>query len=107
MLRDHTAIATVSVKDLEAARKYYSEVLGLQLKDDNTQALTYVAGKSVLLVYQSQFAGTNKATGVNWSVGNDFDKTVTELKAKGQEGSLGLEYSRQQDLDSAPKEGDK
>jgi cytochrome c oxidase subunit 2 len=37
----------------------------------------------------------------------DYDAHIEELKAKGQEGSLGLEYSRQQDLDSAPKEGDK
>ena len=35
----------------------------------------------------------------------DYDKHIAELKAKGQDGSLGLEYSRQQDLESATQEG--
>ncbi|WP_029287827.1 cytochrome c oxidase subunit II [Cellulomonas sp. HZM] len=37
----------------------------------------------------------------------DYDKHIAELKANGQEGSLGLEYSRQQDLESATQEGSK
>ncbi len=36
----------------------------------------------------------------------EYDAHIEELKAKGQEGSLGLEYSRQQDLDSTPQEGE-
>lgn len=36
----------------------------------------------------------------------EYDAHIEELKAKGQEGSLGLEYSRQQVLDEAPKEGE-
>jgi cytochrome c oxidase subunit 2 len=35
----------------------------------------------------------------------DYDKHIAELKANGQEGSLGLGYSRQQDLESATQEG--
>jgi cytochrome c oxidase subunit II len=35
-----------------------------------------------------------------------YDQHIAELKAKGQEGSLGLEYSRQQDLESVTQEGD-
>jgi len=37
----------------------------------------------------------------------DYDKHIQELKDKGQEGALGLEYSRHQDLqESVPQEGD-
>ncbi len=36
----------------------------------------------------------------------DYDKHIQELKDKGQEGSLGLEYSRQQDLAEVPQEGE-
>ena len=36
----------------------------------------------------------------------EYEAHIEELKAKGQEGSLGLEYSRQQDLDSTPQEGE-
>jgi hypothetical protein len=44
--------------------------------------LSYKSGKSSLLVYQSQYAGTNKATAATWAV-NDLEATVKALKAKG------------------------
>ncbi|GIG19774.1 cytochrome c oxidase subunit II [Cellulomonas chitinilytica] len=37
---------------------------------------------------------------------DDYDKHIQELKDKGQEGALGLEYSRQQDLAEVPQEGE-
>jgi len=36
----------------------------------------------------------------------DYDKHIQELKDKGQEGALGLEYSRKQDLAEVPQEGE-
>ncbi|MBO3084156.1 aa3-type cytochrome oxidase subunit II [Cellulomonas fengjieae] len=36
----------------------------------------------------------------------EYDAHIEELRAKGQEGALGLEYSRQQDVETAPKEGE-
>ena len=45
--------------------------------------VTYGAGGGKLLVYQSQFAGTNKATVATWFAGKDVDQLVKELKAKG------------------------
>src|SRR5262249_813650 len=39
-------------------------------------------GQTRLLVYKSQFAGTNQATAATWSVG-DVDGTVKDLKARG------------------------
>jgi hypothetical protein len=35
------------------------------------------------MVYTSQFAGTNKATGVTWVVDNQLDDLVESLKGKG------------------------
>jgi cytochrome c oxidase subunit 2 len=37
---------------------------------------------------------------------DEYDAHIQDLKDKGQDGSLGLEYSRQQDLDSTPQEGE-
>jgi catechol 2,3-dioxygenase-like lactoylglutathione lyase family enzyme len=34
-------------------------------------------------VYRSNYAGTNKATAVTWAVGDDIERVVRELKAKG------------------------
>ena len=38
---------------------------------------------SAIIVYQSQYAGTNKATSATWKVGEDMDALVKELKSKG------------------------
>ena len=44
---------------------------------------TYQTGGSTLLVYESKFAGTNRATAATWFVGKDVDGIVRDLKAKG------------------------
>jgi hypothetical protein len=36
-----------------------------------------------VLVYPSEFAGTNKATAATWGVGDDFDKIIEDLRGKG------------------------
>lgn len=43
----------------------------------------YKSGESMVLVYPSEFAGTNKATAATWEVGEDFDKIVEDLRGKG------------------------
>ena len=84
MLNDTTAIATVAVKDLQAARSFYERTLGLTLvHTEGEEALTYRAGTSQLLVYRSQHAGTNKATAATWMVGKDVEGVVRALEARG------------------------
>ncbi len=41
------------------------------------------SGKSTINVYRSQYAGTNKATAVTWTVGDELDDVVQTLKGKG------------------------
>jgi hypothetical protein len=43
----------------------------------------YKSGESMIFVYPSEFAGTNKATVVTWGVGDDFDKITEDLRGKG------------------------
>jgi catechol 2,3-dioxygenase-like lactoylglutathione lyase family enzyme len=84
MLADRTAVATIAVKDLAAAKRFYEGVLGLtQVASEGGEAVTYQTGAGKLFVYRSQFAGTNKATAATWIVGEDIEKTVKGLKAKG------------------------
>ena len=84
MLGDKEAIATVAVKDIEAAGKFYEGKLGLKpVPTPERSVRSYKIGNSRLLVYESQFAGTNKATAATWSVGKDVDGVVKDLKAKG------------------------
>jgi len=83
MFADKDAIATVAVKDLKAAKKFYGDTLGLKLTPvPEPEVLNYKSGNSTVLVYKSQFAGTNKATSITWLV-DDVEGTVKDLKAKG------------------------
>lgn len=84
MLGDKTAVATIAVKDMEAAKKFYEGTLGLRKGDmDSPGGTIYNSGNSMVFVYPSEFAGTNKATAASWGVGNDFDAVVADLKSKG------------------------
>jgi catechol 2,3-dioxygenase-like lactoylglutathione lyase family enzyme len=84
MLGDKEAVATLAVKDLDAARKFYEGKLGLQpVNTQGSEAVTYRSGRSTVMVYRSQYAGTNKATGANWLVGKDIETIVAALAERG------------------------
>jgi catechol 2,3-dioxygenase-like lactoylglutathione lyase family enzyme len=83
LLNAQDATATVAVKDLAKARRFYGETLGLKTQEESPNAVTYQAGRTRLLVYPSSFAGTNQATSVTWGVGDDFDAILRGLQAKG------------------------
>ena len=76
---------TVAVKSLDRAKAFYGEVLGLKPvgPSDMGPVQAYLAGRTVIIVYESQFAGTNQATAITWPVGNRFDEAIAELQAKG------------------------
>jgi catechol 2,3-dioxygenase-like lactoylglutathione lyase family enzyme len=84
MLGNRDAVATVAVKDVKKAKKFYEGTLGLKLLDtEGEEALVYKSGNFRILVYKSQYAGSNKATAVTWEAGKDLEKVVQDLKAKG------------------------
>jgi len=84
MLADRDAAATIAVKDLDVAKRFYEGTLGLKPTGaQNAEVRVYRSGSSKLVVYKSQYAGTNKANAVTWGVGDDLDGIVKDLKAKG------------------------
>jgi catechol 2,3-dioxygenase-like lactoylglutathione lyase family enzyme len=84
MLRDHDAVATIAVKDLGVARKFYEGTLGLEIEAaEEMEVFTLKSGSSRIFVYESQYAGTNQATAATWVVGDQVDEIVRALKAKG------------------------
>jgi catechol 2,3-dioxygenase-like lactoylglutathione lyase family enzyme len=87
MLSKREAIATIGVRDVEAARKFYGEVLGLQEsgkgEGECEGVVCYLSGSSRIFVYQSEYAGTNRATAVTWDVGDEIEEIVAALKKKG------------------------
>ena len=100
MLGDKNVVATIAVKDLAVGRKFYEGTLGLKVVHaEGGEALTFQCGSTRLLVYRSQFAGTNRATAANFLVGNDLGAVVGDLKAKG------VPFERY-DLPGGTREGD-
>ena len=84
MLGNKEAVATIAVKDLAVAKKFYEGTLGLKPLDaQGDEAVTYKSGSSTVIVYRSQYAGTNKATAANWLVGNGDRKDRPGLQERG------------------------
>jgi catechol 2,3-dioxygenase-like lactoylglutathione lyase family enzyme len=82
MLSEKNAVATVAVKNLETAKAFYEGKLGLTKVMENEEVVAFKTGASTLFVYRSQYAGTNKATGVTF-VAEEVDDIVRKLKDRG------------------------
>ena len=84
MLKDNASSAIVAVSDIERARAFYQEILGLDLVDDAEDGpMVFRTGTTHLVVYPSEFAGTNRANAVVWGVGEEIEAIVSDLIAKG------------------------
>ena len=85
MLKDRNSSAIVAVADIERARIFYEETLGLTRVREQEQAgvLGFRTGETALTVYKSDYAGTNKANAVSWEMKGDFIETVNDLRSKG------------------------
>lgn len=83
MLKDSDAGINIAVKDLAKARQFYEGTLGLEPAGPPEEHLvTYRTGITLIFVYQSEFAGSNRATALTWMV-DDVDRAVRELKNRG------------------------
>jgi catechol 2,3-dioxygenase-like lactoylglutathione lyase family enzyme len=90
---------TIGVSSLEKATAFYGGVLGLKVISENPYMVIYQSGaNSKLEIYQTEFAGTNKATYATWEVG-DIKTEVEALQAAG----ISFEHY---DLPGLNREGD-
>ncbi|TPJ82796.1 VOC family protein [Mesorhizobium sp. B2-6-2] len=84
MLENSNVTANLAVKDIAKARAFYEGTLGLSQVDDmDGELIVYKSGDTLLNVYRSQFAGTNKATAATWAVGDRIGEIVKSLRSKG------------------------
>ena len=83
MLGKTDATPMIAVKDLDRAKDFYENTLGLKAKDEwGGEGATLQSGDTLINVYRSEFAGTNKATALTFQV-DDIAREVAELKDKG------------------------
>lgn len=89
MLQRAAIAAVVPVSDVEAAVRFYGEMLGLELQErrddlpENREA-EFRAGDGSLLVYESVGAGQSRATVAGFRV-DDIDAVVAGLRDRGVE----------------------
>ena len=84
MLSNTDAVANLPVKNLDIAKKFYKDTVGLTpVAAEGDEVVVFKSGSSKINVYRSKFAGTNQATAVTWNVGNRVDDVVRDLKEKG------------------------
>jgi catechol 2,3-dioxygenase-like lactoylglutathione lyase family enzyme len=94
-----TAIPMIAVKDIDRARQFYRDTLGLEASDAmGGEVLEVKSGDTVINVYRSEFAGTNQATALTFDV-DDIEAEVNALKSKGV-------VFEQYDMPELDKQGD-
>jgi catechol 2,3-dioxygenase-like lactoylglutathione lyase family enzyme len=101
MLGNKDAAANIAVKNLEVAKRFYKETLGLREEEgaEVEGVNVFRSANSTIYVYQSEYAGTNKATAITWMVGGEMEEIVKALRAKG----VTFEHY---DMPDAKREGD-
>ncbi len=101
MLNTQNVMATIAVKDLGTARKFYEDKLGFREADsDGKNYISYFSGDTRFLVYKSAFAGGYKATVATWNIGGNAERQITELKRRG------IIFEHYDDMPGTTREGD-
>ncbi len=82
MLTNAIVVPTLPVVDMERARRFYEEKLGLKLSEVRDSGVLYEAGGGTMLLLYSRAPTKADNTAVSFSV-DDIEAEVKELKRKG------------------------
>lgn len=82
MLKDRNLVPAIPTKDIDKARRFYEDVLGLSAGREAADGIEFRSGNTRFLLYPTQFAGTAQHTLAGWDV-DDLETTIKELTNKG------------------------
>ncbi len=82
MFKDTKAFSGFSVNDLQRARSFYGETLGLTVTEENGMLTLHIAGDTNVLVYPKDDHTPASFTILNFPV-DDIDSAVDELVKRG------------------------
>ncbi|MBM0125205.1 VOC family protein [Pimelobacter simplex] len=82
MLEDCRVTANIPAADLDRARKFYADTLGLTPADENPGGLVYRAGGTEFFLYETEYAGQAGHTIAQLHV-PDVRAVVDELRERG------------------------
>jgi catechol 2,3-dioxygenase-like lactoylglutathione lyase family enzyme len=81
-LSDGRAETRLPAQDLDRARRFYSEKLGLEPSEEREGGLRYECASGAFALFESAGVSTGEFTQMGWDV-DDIEATVAELKARG------------------------
>ena len=81
-LKNGRAATRLPVQDLDRARAFYSEKLGLEPAEERDGGLLYRTAGGEFALFESTGASPGEFTQMGWDV-DDIDSTVAELKERG------------------------
>lgn len=84
MLEDARVATRLPARDLERARAFYAEKLGLEPIEERPGGLLYRCTNGEFALFESTGASPGTFTQMAWEV-NDIDATVAGLRARGVE----------------------
>jgi catechol 2,3-dioxygenase-like lactoylglutathione lyase family enzyme len=84
MLKDSKAFSGFAVDDIEAARAFYADTLGIETSDENGMLTLHLAGDRPTLIYPKPGHEPAGYTILNFPV-DDIDGAVDALAARGVE----------------------
>jgi catechol 2,3-dioxygenase-like lactoylglutathione lyase family enzyme len=82
LLQSAKVATRLPAQDLERARAFYSEKLGLEPVEERQGGLRYVFENGEFALFESAGASSGDHTQMGWEV-EDIDATVRELRARG------------------------
>ena len=83
MLENYRAMATLPAQDLDRARRFYEEKLGLKPSEERPDGLTYECGGApAFLLFPSHGQPSGAHTQFSWEV-DDIENLVSQLRANG------------------------
>jgi catechol 2,3-dioxygenase-like lactoylglutathione lyase family enzyme len=82
MLEQSDVAARLPAQDLERAKAFYAEKLGLRPSEERPGGLRYRCGKGWFALFASSGLPSGNHTQLGWEV-EDIEATVAELRARG------------------------
>ena len=82
MLKDGRVATRLPAQDLDRARKFYAEKLGLDPSEERPGGLLYQCASGVFALFESAGSSSGEFTQMGWDV-DDISATVAELKERG------------------------
>jgi catechol 2,3-dioxygenase-like lactoylglutathione lyase family enzyme len=82
VLKDGSVATRLPAQDLQRARKFYAEKLGLEPTEERPGGLLYASAQGAFALFESSGASRGEFTQMGWEV-EDIEATVAELRDRG------------------------